>query len=110
LPTAHSPPRREGVEGMTALAAAASRGRTACLRVLLVRGADLSLPNKEGRTPVFLAAAGGFLASLRVLLGAFEPGEERRVGAWHPDCGGRTPAMAAAAGGHLDCLKLVIQS
>ncbi|CAM9171843.1 unnamed protein product, partial [Choristocarpus tenellus] len=102
--------KRDSAEGMTALAAAASRGRTACVRALLSRGTNLTLSTKDGRTPIFLAAASGCLPTLEVLLGAFRTSTERRLGAWHPDVNGKTPPMAAAANGHLECLKLLAKT
>ncbi|CAM9613695.1 unnamed protein product [Ectocarpus sp. 4 AP-2014] len=98
--------RRDGVGGTTALAAAASFGRTGCARVLLARGADLFVPATDGRAPVFLASSGGHLATLRLLLDA--TGADREMEIARPDSAGRTPVMAASANGHLGCLRALL--
>ncbi|CAN0420174.1 unnamed protein product, partial [Discosporangium mesarthrocarpum] len=98
-------PRVNSTDGMTALAAAVSRGHTACARVLLSRGADPTIRTHDGRTPVYLAAAGGHLAALGVLLDALPP--TRWKEARGVEAEGRTPVMVAAANGHLECLALL---
>lgn len=97
---------RDGVGGITALAAAASFGRTGCARVLLARGADVFVPATDGRAPVFLASSGGHLATLRLLLDA--AGADREMEIARPDSEGRTPVMAASANGHLGCLRALL--
>lgn len=100
--------RRDAAEGMTALAAAVFNGRTENARVLLARGADPSIPTADGRAPVFLAASGGHLPALRLLLDAF--GKDRTTETWRSDAAGCTPIMVASMNGHLECLRALVES
>ncbi|CAM9522594.1 unnamed protein product, partial [Choristocarpus tenellus] len=100
--------RRDSSDGMTALAAATFQGHTACVRVLISRGANPLLNTLDGRTPTYLAASQGHLPALRSLLEAFGPGKAKE--ARRRDAGGCTPIMLAAANGHLDCLVVLNQS
>ncbi|CAM9856530.1 unnamed protein product [Scytosiphon promiscuus] len=95
--------RRDPVEKAGALTAATSLGHDGCVRVLLARGADPFAVTPDGRAPVFQAASGGHLATLRLLLDAAAP--DSRAEAMRPDLAGRTPVMAASASGHLACLR-----
>lgn len=92
---------------MTALAAAAARGHTESVRVLLMRGASPSIPTNDNRAPAFLAAVGGHLAILELLLEAFGPDRKEEV--WRANAAGRTPVMGASANGHLECLRALIE-
>lgn len=65
------------------------------------------MPTTDGRAPAFLAAAGGHLPTLRLLLDAVGP--NRRTEMSRPDSAGRTPVMAASANGHLGCLHALIE-
>ncbi|MFI5393145.1 MAG: ankyrin repeat domain-containing protein, partial [Myxococcota bacterium] len=49
--------------------AAAHNGSTAMVTLLLEAGADRTLTNDEGRTPVYLAIEGGNVATLALLGG-----------------------------------------
>lgn len=95
------------MEGFTALAAAVVSGQTECVRVLLARGADPSIPTVDDRTPVFLAASVGHLPALRLLMDSFDL--HRATESWRQDSAGRTPVMAAAANGNVDCLRVLVE-
>lgn len=95
------------MEGFTALAAAVANGQTECVRVLLARGADPSIPTADGRAPVFLAASVGHLPALRLLLDSF--GLNRATESWRPDTAGRNPVMAATANGKVGCLRALVE-
>lgn len=72
-----------------------------------MRGADPRIPTRNGRTPVHLAAVGGHLPALRLLLEALEPDRDRET--WRPDVAGCTPVMSASANGHLQCLQVLVE-
>ena len=77
------------------------------MRVLLARGADPLVPTTDGRSPTFLAASGGHLATLRLLLDVVGPNRWTEIS--RPDSSGRTPVMAVSANGHLECLRALVQ-
>ena len=60
----------EGLDGMTALGAAAWKGQTRCLELLLAAGADADKANWTGFTPLLSAAEYGHLACVERLLEA----------------------------------------
>ena len=55
--------------GETPLHAAARRGCNAAIGMLRAHGAELGARNKEGRTPLLCAVAGGRLETVRLILG-----------------------------------------
>merc|ERR1719271_2418201 len=60
----------EELEGMTALVAAALKGQTRCLELLLAAGADVDKADQLGDTPLICAAGYGELACVERLLEA----------------------------------------
>lgn len=71
-------------------------------QLLVKAGADVKLANRQGLTPVALAAANGSAAMLKVLIEAGAP-----VNA--PDPAGETPLMLAARVGKLDGVRVLIE-
>ena len=87
--------------GFTALHAAAEKGYTACIYVLLNRGADIESKENQGRTALHVAAAQGNTRCIRALLdrGAdIESKENNEFTALH----------AAASGGHNACIRVLL--
>jgi len=69
-------------------------------RLLLDAGADASVPNGNGDTPLYLASEGGHEAVARLLLDA---GADASVA----DGDGRTPLHRASEGGHKAVARLL---
>lgn len=81
---------------------AAQKGFSTAAEVLLTVGANVNARDKEGRTPLWSAAAGGHERVVRLLLARND------VQADSKDEYGRTPLSRAAAGGHEEVVKLLL--
>ena len=61
---------KDGVTGDTALMRAVRSGKPESVKMLIVAGADVNLPNKQGYSPVQLAALSGTADKVQMLLDA----------------------------------------
>ncbi|MDH3377909.1 MAG: ankyrin repeat domain-containing protein, partial [Gammaproteobacteria bacterium] len=90
--------------GDNALGRAASLGLDRLAAELIARGADPNHASKHGQTPLMLAARGGHIATLRLLL---KSGAEVNTGA---ETTGNTALMFAANLGYLDIVEILLGS
>ncbi|KAI8921659.1 ankyrin repeat-containing domain protein [Entophlyctis helioformis] len=88
----------------TALHHACERGHTASTRALLQCGADASLPDSQGRSPLFLAAHEGHVNVCRVLL------TEADTHVDQVDKTQRTALMLAAKYGHVTVCRMLVEA
>ncbi len=58
-------------KGFSPLHIAAAKNLTAIAGLLLARGAVVDLLDKDGRSPLLLAAGGGHVATVQLLLGNY---------------------------------------
>lgn len=65
--------------GETALHAAARRGHNMCVRLLLDAGADATIADARGKSPLEAATIGGFVETVRTLLEVPQPDLVRRA-------------------------------
>ena len=85
--------------------AATSEWRTPRLHVLVQAGADITRQDQAGKIPLHYAAAGGCVASAKLLLDAGSPcGPEDSV-----DLRGVTPAKSAAVLRHTDLVRMFVE-
>ena len=107
-PSARQPPRagleRRTSSGYTALCLAVAARQEACARELLTAGADVESCDRKGRSPLYLAAAGGNAAMCALLLEHGAKPRHRAAGA-----GGLEPALVAAARGHAPAALRIIK-
>jgi hypothetical protein len=87
----------------TALAQATAKGCEDTVRTLLEQGSDINAGNRQGQTPLHLAAQQGNSGLSRLLL---EQGAEVDAG---ESVAGYTPLHYAAAQGHADLCELLIR-
>ncbi len=80
---------------------AAIDGDKELLNLLITAGADVNVANKDGRTPLYLAAAYGHVECVRLLQAA--PG----IDVNKADNDGWTPLIWAAWEGHVECVRLL---
>ncbi len=71
-------------------------------QLLVKAGADVKLANRQGLTPLALAASNGSAAMLKVLIDAGAPVNT-------PDPAGETPLMLAARVGKLDAVRVLME-
>jgi len=88
--------------GSSALLWAASRGKNAAVKKLLVERANVQAVDGHGRTPLLLAATNGHEAVAKLLLATEGVNPEFK----DPD--GRTPLLLAAMNGHEAVVKLLL--
>jgi ankyrin repeat protein len=85
-----------------ALQAAALKGQTLIVKLLLEKGADVTIANREGWTPLNSASANGHVNIVPLLL---EKGADVAVA----DNEGWTPLKSASANGHVDVVQLLLK-
>ncbi len=92
-------------DGFTALGLACYFGHYEVARLLILKGADVNLPSKNGFNvyPIHSAAAGNYTNILRLLI---ESGAQVNV----KQQAGSTPLHAAAQYGNLDMLIILLES
>ena len=94
---------RKGLEGFTALHYASSRGHIVVAERLVRAGkADLEAANKDGEVPLHMAAYGGYLTIVELLL---DSGAKVDVGNEY----GETPLFYAARKGYAAVARLLLQ-
>jgi ankyrin repeat protein len=86
----------------TALQAAALKGQTLIVKLLLEKGADVTIANREGWTPLNSASFSGHVKVVKLLL---EKGAD--VTAVMTDR--RTPLYSASFNGHVEVVKLLLE-
>lgn len=87
-------------KGRTPLHISASRGRSAAVKLLIEKGAQLNAADKDGRTPLFLAVDSGDVESVKLLVTA---GADRSIA----DRSGVTPQIYAEQNGKMDLSKII---
>lgn len=92
-----------GDQGCLALYAAASLGDIEVVRHLVARGVDFTFSNadKQGQTPLFVAAHGGHLNIVKLLA-------EMGANIMSPNQKEVTPIYGTASGGHLDVVRFLL--
>ena len=80
---------------------AAHNGHVDVIRALVVLGADVNAPNKNGTTAVHMAAHNGHANTIRTLCAL---GADVNT----PDNDGTTPVFIAAQHGHVDAIKALV--
>ncbi|KAJ8352494.1 hypothetical protein SKAU_G00239700 [Synaphobranchus kaupii] len=99
------------VDGRTLLASAAQAGVVDAVELLLSRGADPTLADHQGQTPLTLAARQGHLGVLRALLDwAVRGSEAAQTVLEHADSEGWTALRLAAWGGHREAVRLLLDA
>lgn len=81
---------------------AACWSKHAALQLLLDRGADINLPNEEGRTPLSIAASKGNKEGIKILL------KQPNIAIDQADQTKKTPLMYAAEAAQTQCVKLLL--
>jgi serine/threonine-protein phosphatase 6 regulatory ankyrin repeat subunit B len=89
-----------GIEELTILHVAISEGKTDIAKLLIDRGADITLQNANGQTPFYVACLYGHIRIVELLI-------ENKVD-MTPDKGGKTPFFVACLHGHIEIVKLLI--
>ncbi|XP_062268931.1 ankycorbin isoform X1 [Platichthys flesus] len=89
-------------EGRSALHAAAARGQTECLSVILSHGADLSLTDAAGLNPLHLAAKHNHTECCKKLIQSKSPTDA-------VDSSGKTALHHAAASGNIQTVQLLCE-
>lgn len=79
-----------------------SQGHLDVVRELCARGAALDAADRNGRTPVFAASAGGYLGVVDLLAS-----HEAHLDTSDRD--GNTPLLAAAERGHVEVVRLLLR-
>ena len=93
----------QGVDPNPAVAQAIVHGRSQALWLLLHHGANPNLADRDGHTPLHLAAETGQVASLRLLLAA--GADPNAADAW-----GVTPLHLAARGDRAEAIRLLLDA
>lgn len=96
-------PTKLDSEGKSALHAAATRGQTECLAVILAHGADVSLQDASGFTALHLAAKNNHPECAKKLL-------QNKCVVDAPDSSGRTALHHAAACGNNEIVQLLCEN
>ncbi|CAB1447870.1 unnamed protein product [Pleuronectes platessa] len=89
-------------EGRSALHAAAARGQTECLSVILSHGADLSITDAAGLNPLHLAAKHSHTECCKKLIQSKSPTDA-------VDSSGKTALHHAAASGNIQTVQLLCE-
>lgn len=104
--------RTEPSDGRTLLSAAAHTGRVDVTALLLCRGADPSLSDNQGQTPLTLAARQGHDGVLQILLDwILDKGSDTvRTLLEHADGEGWTALRSASWAGHNEAVKMLLKA
>jgi len=86
----------------TAVQAAALKGQTSIVKLLLEKGADVTVGNREGWTPLNSASDSGHVEVVKLLL---EKGADITVATER----GWTPLNSASSNGHVEVVKLLLE-
>ncbi|CAG8069864.1 unnamed protein product [Penicillium nalgiovense] len=92
----------KGILGRTALLAACEKGNIKITEMLLENGADVTIPDNEGRQPVYVASWDGHIEIVQLLL-------ERNVDVNIMQNYGWTPVNLASDQGHTEVVKLLLE-
>ena len=88
--------------GLDNTATEISQGHVDVVRELCARGAALDAADRNGRTPVFAASAGGYLGVVDLLAA-------HKADLNKSDRDGNTPLLAAAERGHVKVVRLLLK-
>lgn len=89
-------------DGWTPLYAAAFKGHGEVVRLLIDRGAEVTVANKDGWTPLHEAASRGHLKVAEILLGTgTDPAVTSHTG--------KSPLWLAASNGHVEVARLLVK-
>ncbi|XP_062861971.1 ankyrin repeat domain-containing protein 50 [Trichomycterus rosablanca] len=104
--------RTDPSDGRTLLSTAAHTGLVDVSALLLCRGANPSLSDNQGQTPLTLAARQGHVGVLQVLLKWSQDQEYDTVRAMleHADDEGWTALRSASWGGHKEAVKMLLEA
>ena len=91
----------QGIDGMTALFAAAYLNETKAMERLIMVGADPDLPDDFLQTPLFVASFQGNTKAIEILLNAKSDPNL-------PQENGVTPLVIASGRGHIEAVKLLL--
>ncbi|KAK2850280.1 hypothetical protein Q7C36_009063 [Tachysurus vachellii] len=103
--------RTDPSDGRTLLSTAAHNGLADITALLLCRGADPSLSDNQGQTPLTLAARQGHVGVLQVILDWIQDQEYGMVRTLleHADGEGWTALRSASWGGHKEAVKILLE-
>jgi ankyrin repeat protein len=99
----------EKIFGHTALHASVKASSLELVKLLVSRGADMSLKDKQGHDPIFQAAEEGEDEILAFLLGSWKDRGFDMQFLAQVDINGHTPLHRAAAKGHTACVEVLLQ-
>ncbi|KAK3543653.1 hypothetical protein QTP70_025980, partial [Hemibagrus guttatus] len=104
--------RTDPSDGRTLLSTAAYNGLADITALLLCRGADPSLSDNQGHTPLTLAARQGHVGVLQVMLDWIQDQECGTVRSLleHADSEGWTALRSASWGGHKEAVKMLLEA
>jgi hypothetical protein len=88
---------------ITPLLAAAARGKSSVVQILLDRGADLNERSFDGDTPLSLAVLSGNASTVALLASRAADVDQRVRGAW-------TPLMLAVKAGHTEIVRSLLKA
>ncbi|MGH0177747.1 UNVERIFIED_CONTAM: hypothetical protein FKN15_017461 [Acipenser sinensis] len=72
-----------------------------CVTLLLTKGAPVDVPDKNGFTPIHIAAANGHFRCIELLI-------TNNADVNHAASGGQTPLHLACANGNYDCIRILL--
>ncbi|KAG2456361.1 ANR50 protein, partial [Polypterus senegalus] len=98
------------VDGRTLLASASHAGSTDVVSLLLSKGADPTIQDYQGQTPLMLAARQGHARVLQCLLEWAQKDGRRLDLVDHADREGWTALRSAAWGGHAEAVRILLEA
>lgn len=104
--------RTDPSDGRTLLSTAAHAGLVDITALLLCRGADPSLCDNQGQTPLTLAARQGHVGVLQIMLDWIQDQESDTIQTLleHSDIEGWTALRSASWGGHNEAVKMLLEA
>lgn len=104
--------RTDPSDGRTLLSTAAHAGLVDITALLLCRGADPSLCDNQGQTPLTLAARQGHVGVVQIMLDWIQDQESNtaRTLLEHADSEGWTALRSASWGGHNEAVKMLLEA